>query len=385
MYETSTDVVKAITNYIVRSIDAVKPLVEMTGGSSGMRTFMKAVNTANSAAYDTTKDWLEQKNAVHQESGDSWRKMAVNNAIKERDCVRDANLFFRCLMVSEPPAGMSKEDFIEKAADEARDCTTQTKLRKYLTRFTKQFGGQWQKFIDEYTNHDEKPFPIKVSMAGSGTSESYDYKSSKVLNEDITSDDMNGDDGRIKTADLEPVDYDKIYNDLLVQLSTAMSESIGPRADWLCFKGIADQMKQLKEAADKEINSKINIVCKTGDQKSLLKYPFKAEGLKGMWARYSNELQSRIDNRINQLMGTQGGSDTGSAQMVEDFLTHTYPQIVAMMVTYRCVFAQIAHEYKNGFVPKLTLEDVHEVLGETAKAYDDDLNVVVDGWENYRD
>ena len=143
-------------------------------------------------------------------------------------------------------------------------------------------------------------------------------------------------------------------------------------------------MKQLKEAADKEINAKIDIVCKTGDQKSLLKYPFKAEGLKGMWARYSNELQSRIDNRINQLMGTQGGSDTGSAQMVEDFLTHTYPQIIAMMVTYRCVFAQIAQEYRNGFVPKVTLEDVQEVLGETERAYDDDLNVVVDEWENYR-
>ena len=84
-------------------------------------------------------------------------------------------------------------------------------------------------------------------------------------------------------------------------------------------------------------------------------------------------------------MGTQGGSDTGSAQMVEDFLTHTYPQIIAMMVTYRCVFAQIAQEYRKGFVPKVTLEDIQEVLGETEDAYDDDLNVVVDEWENYHD
>ena len=59
MFKTSTDVVKAITDYIVRTIDAVKPVVEMTGGSSGIRTFMKAVNTANAAAYDTVEDWLE--------------------------------------------------------------------------------------------------------------------------------------------------------------------------------------------------------------------------------------------------------------------------------------------------------------------------------------
>ena len=62
-------------------------------------------------------------------------------------------------------------------------------------------------------------------------------------------------------------------------------------------------MKKLKDRADAEIKKKIEIVCKTGGQKSLIKWPMKAEGLLSMWERYSSELDIRINNRINQLTG----------------------------------------------------------------------------------
>jgi hypothetical protein len=124
-------------------------------------------------------------------------------------------------------------------------------------------------------------------------------------------------------------------------------------------------MKFLKHSADKEINTKIDIVCKTtGNSHSLLKYPFKAEGLKGMWARYSSELQQRIDNRIAQLKGSTGGAETGSAAMVEDFLRNTYPQIIAMMLTYRCVFEQLKAVYKNKNIPKCSLDDLKTLTAE---------------------
>ena len=112
-----------------------------------------------------------------------------------------------------------------------------------------------------------------------------------------------------------------------------------------------------------------------------LKYPFKAEGLKGMWARYDAELQMRIDNRINYLQGSQGGAETGTAAMVEDFLRTTYPQIIAMMITYRCVFAQIAEQYRNGYVPAYTLEDVQELIAAQEKEYSDDIDVAFEGWD----
>ena len=96
-------------------------------------------------------------------------------------------------------------------------------------------------------------------------------------------------------------------------------------------------MKKLKERADAEIKKKIELVCKTGGQKSLIKWPMKAEGLLSMWERYSSELDIRINNRINQLTGI-GGVETGSATMLEDFLRSTFPQIMASMICYRTLF-----------------------------------------------
>lgn len=51
MSSMSADIVKAITSYISRSIQAVKPLIEMTGGASAIKGVMQAINTANAASY----------------------------------------------------------------------------------------------------------------------------------------------------------------------------------------------------------------------------------------------------------------------------------------------------------------------------------------------
>jgi len=69
------------------------------------------------------------------------------------------------------------------------------------------------------------------------------------------------------------------------------------------------------------------------------------------------ELQKRIDNRVAQVIGSNGSIESGSAAMVEDFLRVTYPQILSVMLVYRCIFAQIAILYKNGFIPQYTLDE----------------------------
>lgn len=226
--------------------------------------------------------------------------------------------------------------------------------------YTVQFNGDFEDFEEHYNG---KPFPLKINGSGfrrGSARESLDIKTGRLLNE---FEDPTDNEGPVQPSE---IDYDKLYTDLFNQLSSAMSDCIGPRENWLCFKRIEDEMKFLKESADKEINAKIDLVCKTGgNSHSLLKYPFKAEGLKGMWARYSSELQQRINNRIAQLKGSSGGVETGSAAMVEDFLRVTYPQIIAMMITYRCVFEQLKEVYKDGFTPKVTMEDIKSVGRQT--------------------
>ena len=163
-----------------------------------------------------------------------------------------------------------------------------------------------------------------------------------------------------------PINYDKLYSDMVNYLSSEIGNAIGERENWKCFKSIRDDMKKLKDRADAEIKKKIEIVCKTGGQKSLIKWPMKAEGLLSMWERYSSELDIRINNRINQLTGI-GSVETGSATMLEDFLRSTYPQIVAMLLTYKTLFEQLNVIYKENLATQYTLEDYEKIKEYSAE------------------
>jgi methionyl-tRNA synthetase len=66
-----------------------------------------------------------------------------------------------------------------------------------------------------------------------------------VLNERESLDDIM-EDGQKKNEG--PIDYDKLYTDLFTQLTTAMSECIGPRENWLCFKKIEDETIEAEKA-----------------------------------------------------------------------------------------------------------------------------------------
>ena len=378
----AVDVINAIDTYIDKSISAVKPLVEMVGGNANQ--FSKSIQTASSSEKDNIVVWLKQKNASFQETGENWLKRSVENVRRERDYIKKAIEFASCLCVSDPPSGMSKEEFVQSVYSRAKDCKDDKALRAFMRFYTTRFNGNFDDFDEHY---DGKPFKIQIDGSGfkqkttTNVNASVDIKANQHLNESY--EDPTDNEGPIQP---DEIDYDKLYTDLFNQLSTAMSECIGPRENWLCFKKIEDEMKFLKESADKEINAKIDIVCKTGgNSHSLLKYPFKAEGLKGMWARYSSELQQRINNRIAQLKGSTGGAETGSAAMVEDFLRVTYPQIIAMMITYRCVFEQLKEVYKDGFTPKVTLEDIKTVGKQTRNNQREDLEVLVSEYDDMED
>jgi hypothetical protein len=101
-----------------------------------------------------------------------------------------------------------------------------------------------------------------------------------------------------------------------------------------------------------------------------------------MWARYSAELQQRINNRIAQLKGSHGGPESGSAAMVEDFLRVTYPQIIAMMLTYRCIFEQMKAVYKDGKDVACTLEEVKAGAKAVASSMEDDVTVIVHDYDS---
>jgi hypothetical protein len=334
---------------------------------------------------ENVAEWLAQTNAAFQETGQNWLKRSAENARTQRDCIKDALTFALCISAQEKiPAGYTKDEFVNAVYRDAQVCTSRHALRSFMKKYTKRFNGDFDEFSQEFDSNGSKPFEIplngtKFASSGSSVSASAEVNSqSSALNEYEDPLDMDK-----PLTDGGPIDYDRLYRDLFNQLSSAMSEVIGPRDSWTCFKRIEDEMKFLKDSADKEINAKIELVCKTGaNTHSLLKYPFKAEGLKGMWARYSAELQQRINNRIAQLKGSHGGPESGSAAMVEDFLRVTYPQIIAMMLTYRCIFEQMKAVYKDGKDVACTLEEVKAGAKAVASSMEDDVTVIVHDYDS---
>lgn len=384
MQTLSTDVSKAIRNYVSRSVEAVTPLIQMTGGN--VRELMKKINTANSAAWDNVKEWIDAQSEVQRQKRESIKDQEMATYKNAHSSLKKANNFMKCVMVSDIPAD-KRSHVIAKISSAVNDVATKSDLDDLVTRFSINYT-RYANFEDDLQKNDEKPFKIRLNTHIFDSKEEtpdspalnetkYTYTYLRKLNEAV-------DDREAHAFDeVDPrINYDKLYEDLYHFFVQAMNDSVGEREQWHCFKTVREEMKVLKDRADEEIKKKIELVCKTGDQKSLIKWPFKAEGLLSMWTRYSSELQLRMNNRIDQLMGSNGGVETGSANLVEDFLKTTYPQILAVLLTYRCMFQQLAAMYKNNMIPKYTLDDFSDVLEVGGEEYyervDGPLNVWFD-------
>ena len=361
MVAMSANVQAAINTYIKRSQSVIAPLVQMVSGNANLTNVKKVIQTASSTSWDNVQKWLEAQSSVEKDIGRHDKDSEYRELKAQTDVAKVAHDIFSCIAISDIP--FSEADRVKYLQQVCSEISGQTKMNglnpvinKYIdTRGPNNFSD-YKQFVKMW---DKNNAPWKVNLKRGVTLENNQnesYETDKYIERLFESDD-----DEFENVSSDTPDYDKIYFDIYNQISDAMSEAIGPREDWKCIKDIREQMKTLKDRADEEIKKKIELVCKTGGQKSLIHHPFKAEGLLTMWNRYSGELQQRIDNRINQLTGSSGGVETGSANMVEDFLRVTYPQIIAVLLTYRCVFQQLSERYKNGYIPQYSADDIQQL------------------------
>lgn len=375
MAKQNANVVQAITTYVTRSLTAIEPLVQMVGGdnaSAAIGKVRKAIHTANQLAYSNVEDWLNAQSSVEKDKGDNKVYQQKKDAERERDMAQKASNLFACISISDMPSGVDKNAFLIQVAEEMQNVDTDRRLRDFINRFTT--FGNVSGFDRFWATSGNKAAPLssaQIKASGFRATESMlEPDVANALFED-------SDDYDSVPENNENINYDKIHQDLFNALSSAMDEAIGPRDSWKVMKDVANQMKILKENADKTILERIKLVCKTGGQKSIFTHPKVANGLENMWARYSAELQNRIDNRIAQLTGTSGSRESGSASMVEDFLRTTYPQIISVLLTYRCVFAQIAEQYNRGYIPEYSDDDMEEIVQSMDGRYTARLMVVL--------
>ena len=355
----------AITTYINRSLSVVKPLLELTGGSASVKDVMRIINTANQTGLDNVRQWLESVSKIKKDYTEGLKNYKIAAAMRKKEVLQYGFELASCIAVSEIPAGCSKVAYIEHVSDELSDASDIIKLDRIIRKYTKNIKSL--KDFKERVYTQGKPVPIELKKLNFETNESFNpNNASNHLNE-FDDDSLDMDEETLKKKkEMAPINYDKLYSDMVNYLSSEIGNAIGERENWKCFKSIRDDMKKLKDRADAEIKKKIEIVCKTGGQKSLIKWPMKAEGLLSMWERYSSELDIRINNRINQLTGI-GSVETGSATMLEDFLRSTYPQIIAMLLTYKTLFEQLNVIYKENLATQYTLEDYEKIKEYSAE------------------
>lgn len=137
--------------------------------------------------------------------------------------------------------------------------------------------------------------------------------------------------------------YEEVKNYITEHLASMINSD--PK-DWYIITSSRDRMNKLKEAADKEINAKIELICRLagegktdiGDKfkSAISKHPMRAESLKRIWAMYSDDLSDRMETRIRSITGDNGNSNILTT--IKQFLINVYPNLMAIMIYYKQIF-----------------------------------------------
>lgn len=149
---------------------------------------------------------------------------------------------------------------------------------------------------------------------------------------------------------------DTTFNTVRNKLTEELAEMLPTNTDdWYIITNSRERMKALKEAADKEINAKIELICRTAStansdmggkfKAAISKHPMRAESLKGIWSRYSDDLNDRMESRLRSITGDNGNSNI--LQTIEQFLTTTFPNLMAIMLQYKGLFYLVSLYTRN--------------------------------------
>lgn len=114
--QASMNVVQAITTYVKRSVDVIKPLLELTGGSNAVKDAAKAIITANSTGKDSVKKWLDSVSQIKKDYTEGLKNHQLSVARNAYSSVVDSTKFIQCVAISKIPSNTTMKDYISKIA-----------------------------------------------------------------------------------------------------------------------------------------------------------------------------------------------------------------------------------------------------------------------------
>lgn len=181
---------------------------------------------------------------------------------------------------------------------------------------------------------------------------------------------------------------DPIYDDIKTTLSEKIIKILGTDPeDWDCIKFARKEMDLMQEQADKEIQTRIEVICRMGNVDDMglgqkltafiRKHPLRASYLKGLWARYMRDLDVRKQKRLDNIITP---SNASPMKMCQDFLKITYPNLMAMMITYKTLIQLITDSRCRAKVKDvIATDDIDKITEDTKTAALQHLEVVFGG------
>lgn len=365
--------IDAIDKYVSNSIPVVEQLVRAIVGkdTSEIKKLVKLVSDFNMVNGSLVKKYIEKNNEVLRKLNDSDELENNKKVQQQSNALVYINIIRKWSVNNESynkfsttEIGKKFNDWLDESTDDTdgaiwnRGCMS---FLKYIQIKNVPLGKQ----TDISNKVDQKDVTF-----GTSVKENVIYDNHNKLFED------NSEDAKLQ---LEQFNFDDIYNKVQSSIRDVMlNATMTDHEEWNIVKNAKSRMEKLKESCDKEINAKIELICRTvqsgqsslGDKfkAAISKHPMRAEGLKNIWARYSDDLIDRIESRIRSIGGMNGNSNI--FMTIKRFLIDTYPALIAMMITWKSVL-ELCKAYYDKY-PKVTInvdqQKAAEVITEKAKA-----------------
>lgn len=358
------NIIEAIDGYMRSSIPIIQKLIKAICGnnaSAEMKKFAERISILLNAAEGNMQAWVKKNDEVISKILDNDRERKAKEQEDHLDAVIDCvklgneyktNQEFIRFIDSKPNGQIKFLDILDKVAND-KDKTTKDLDRSLYSIFDMHLADMKKRYIKK----EESYIYTK-------------YKPNNVLNEEA---DDKTDDEIIEDLkkNLEN-SYQKIRNDLTSVMTAAISDD--PK-DWYIITSSRDRMNKLKEAADKEITAKIELICRLagegktdiGDKfkSAISKHPMRAESLKRIWSMYSDDLQDRIETRLRSISGDNGNSNILTT--IKQFLINTFANLGATMLYYKQIFYLINLYTQRHNVPVGNFKQLNREKDEIAR------------------
>lgn len=343
-----------IDNYVASLSRDFISIASIVAGSNNIESltneFLSLVNQLSSTTFNDVKSYIKVNNPLFQKADriiDNQRNVNLQNQINLSNY--KIKLTLKCLQ----NLNNKEKAFDEFIKEEQIDRDIERKLREYF---------------DDKLN--------KKTIKSVNDSLKYQFN--------ILKDKLNEDFQESSDIDIEPYDAEAIYNKIVSSLREPINKlfNISSIDKWAIVEKFRKNCEDGKKSADKEIRARIEYVTnakhdtkqnagygigfKAGGNEIRLKgrLPIQESGLSHLWERYLKELDTRIEERVENF------KQSPALKWMQRYATETIPNLIAFMITFRAIVAEFIKINKPIVLNNIEDSNIDKNLDQITKLSD---------------